>query len=462
MTLLPEVREELMATAARRAFPPPRERRWRRLARPRSGRGALVIALSTVCVLAVAAIALIALRQRAPSGTTATPASPSLAALEAKLAVLRRPQTAADRTYPSRLFGGARTARKVGVIPSLTRLAGIFNVAPVGPVRVYVFVRQLPPSPGPRYPAPLTVGTYVVSAFAVGVHGAIESAATPVTAATLDSARTLEPDLRPPRTSLPANIALALSIVPDWVTRARWDFTGADVGVLQRHPLSAYPQVRGNIALAAVQLQAGPLAGVTWYGASGRVVTAVGGADTRQQLQTIRSINASRTHPISPFLLAHYRLFRSTPPYDLATDDAFQRSGAENQYTGGLGLNYWQTRYVGTVTGLDGPGLWITPGTRGFCINDPEAGDCGNLPAKGDTWAILGGSTFGTGRTTGEETIAGLVPNGNPTVTVVLATGARKTVPVVDYNVFEVTVRGRIAAIIDRDTAGRIGSHSLH
>ena len=45
---------------------------------------------------------------------------------------------------------------------------------------------------------------------------------------------------------------------------------------------------------------------------------------------------------------------------------------------GEMGLNYWQTRYISSVTGLDGPGLWITPGARGLCISDPQAGGCGN------------------------------------------------------------------------------------
>ncbi|MGH2913884.1 MAG: hypothetical protein ACRDMX_02740 [Solirubrobacteraceae bacterium] len=36
-----------------------------------------------------------------------------------------------------------------------------------------------------------------------------------------------------------------------------------------------------------------------------------------------------------------------------------------------------------------------------------------------------------------------------------LADGSRRTVPVVDHNVYEATVRGRVVAIINRDAAGR-------
>jgi len=52
-------------------------------------------------------------------------------------------------------------------------------------------------------------------------------------------------------------------------------------------------------------------------------------------------------------------------------------------------------------------------------------------------------------------TLSGLVPDGNPTITLVLATGARKTVPVV-VNVYEATVAGPIVALIVRDTAERV------
>lgn len=115
-----------------------------------------------------------------------------------------------------------------------------------------------------------------------------------------------------------------------------------------------------------------------------------------------------------------------------------------------LALNYWQTRYVASVTGLDGRGLWITPGSRGLCISDPQAGACCPLTNQA-TDGFVGAGTSGAH----EQTVAGLVPDGNRTVTLVLADGSRRTVPVVDHNVYEATVRGRVVAIINRDAAGR-------
>jgi hypothetical protein len=52
------------------------------------------------------------------------------------------------------------------------------------------------------------------------------------------------------------------------------------------------------------------------------------------------------------------------------------------------------------------------------------------------------------------------VPDGNSTMTVVLAGGGRKTFPVID-NVYEVTVRGRPVAIINRDIHGRVARAQL-
>ena len=54
----------------------------------------------------------------------------------------------------------------------------------------------------------------------------------------------------------------------------------------------------------------------------------------------------------------------------------------------------------------------------------------------------------------------GLVPDGNPTVTIVLAGGTRKPFPVID-DVYEITVPGRPVAVINRDIAGRIVRTSL-
>jgi hypothetical protein len=101
------------------------------------------------------------------------------------------------------------------------------------------------------------------------------------------------------------------------------------------------------------------------------------------------------------------------------------------------------------VTGLDGRGLWITPGTRDVCLSDWNAGDC--TVSRPEDPGILAATT-----SNGDETtLAGLVPDGNPTVTVVLAGGQERLARVID-NVFEITVRGRVAAMFGRDIHGKV------
>jgi hypothetical protein len=86
----------------------------------------------------------------------------------------------------------------------------------------------------------------------------------------------------------------------------------------------------------------------------------------------------------------------------------------------------------------------------------PAGGNLRLLTAR-DSAGFIGGTTSDRGR----QTISGLVPDGDPTATVVLADGTQKIVPVVDHNVFETTVPGRIVAIINRNAAGRIERQSL-
>jgi hypothetical protein len=453
MILLPEVREEIVAAATRRAAANPGSRGRVSGWFGGVGFGGFVVALGVGCAIAVAVVALVALKHRPPS-RPASSAGSSIAALEAKLAVLRRPQTPADRTYPAPVHTrpGARTP--FGVIPKLTRLAANVSTPTTGPLRVYLIVRPIPK--GPTSAGSAAAGTYGVNAGVVSAHGEIQGGSQLVTATTLATPNVVGSGLSVPGEGTDPNRGVSVAVVPDGVTRVQWVFTGAGIGILHPHPVTTYPQVRNNVAVAAVTPQEGPLARATWYGADGRVIaSAGGGAQADQQLQTIRSINASRSRAISPFLIAHYGLFRTVPPDDPTRDWRLPTPGTEGGYVGAMGVNYWQTRYIASVRGLDGPGLWITPGARGLCISDAQAGDCGMLTSRAAD-GIIGGSTAGGGR----ETITGLVPDGNRTVTIVLADGTRKTSPVID-NVYEATVRGRIVAIINKNTAGRIEQHAL-
>ena len=443
MTLLPEVRDGLMAAAVRRAAPRGHRLRW---SFPRLRPGAFAVALGVACTLAVAIVFLVALGHRSHSSSPAA-GPPSLRALEAKLAVLRRPQTAADRSVPP-LSGQPRLW-----IKSLTRLATTIDTSAFGRVRVYVAVRD-PLGPGPRQ---RQLRPQTVFALAFAGDRFIQGALFPVGPASSYPSQVGSGLYNDRSSGSDLNHGVSVGIVPDGVKRVTWVFSGAGYGVSHPHPITIYPDVRNNVAVAAVAPGHGPLAHATWYGAGGRVVaSAGGGVQGAFELQRIRSVNASRDRPIAQLLLAHYSLFRSVPADDPARDPMMPTQGAEGGFTGQMGLNYWQTRYVSSETGIDGRGLWITPGTRGLCISDPQAGSCGMLSSR-----ILTGFIGGTSGGPGRQTIAGLVPDGNPTNTLVLASGHHVIVPVIDHNVYEATVRGRIIAIINRDAAGRVVRHGL-
>ena len=390
------------------------------------GGGGLV--LGTGVALAVVAVAVLGLRHRAPAPSSSPPsATPGVAALKAKLAVLRRPQTAADRTYPGLAARGGRNP----VIGNLTRLA-----ATVGSARVYVLVIK----PQGKTP-PFAVASVVDK------DGRFETTSAPVIGARFAPNQVRAGELVRGLGQDP-NRGFTIGIVPDGVRQVEWTFTGARYGVLNANPISVATLARSNVAVTFVHPGQGPLARAVWYDAAGKVVASAGpSAESKRELTRIEAVNASRNRPVDPELIAHYRLFRSVAPIDLARSPVLATVGG-----GGSGdLNYWQTRYIGSVTGLDGRGLWITPGTHDLCISDWTAGACTAPLSRRDDAGILGGTTSNGG----ETTIPGLVPDGNGTVTFVLADGSRKTFPVID-NVFEATVRGRAVARINRDIHGRV------
>jgi hypothetical protein len=94
--------------------------------------------------------------------------------------------------------------------------------------------------------------------------------------------------------------------------------------------------VSGNVAVAPVVPPQGPLASAVWYDTAGKIIASAGmSAEGGHQLSQIDAVNASRTRPIAPELAAHYRLFRSVAPVDLARNPVLPTAG------GGAGdLNY--------------------------------------------------------------------------------------------------------------------------
>lgn len=430
MTLLPEVRQELYETAERRAHT-----RWRR---PRADR--LIAVFGALVAVAVAAVAVIALGHRS---TTPSPTSvpPSARQLVSMLAILRRPQTAADRALPVRAVAPTGWS----LVPRLTRLAVTVPAGRSGPGRVYVVVFvPLGPQAGPNGLQLDPAGGAVAQEITV-VGGRFFAAGPLVNASRLG------------RPDLPAGCrALSCAIVPDGVARAKWVFQRRGVpGASQT--ITIYPTVRDNITWSVFPPDLADLLSVTWYDADGHVISSLnlGPALARLQRQQQRALVRSDRRPIAPLLLAHFKLFRLPKTGGGPALPVSDAVGYANQQ--GYGLNVGQTRFValgGTEPPVNGwpHGIWVIPGTNGLCFEDTQgAGGCANLtgPGSPDTGHFVmssGGS--------GVEWITGVVPDPNHSVSVVLVDSRTQTVPVID-NAFSVEVRGHAVELITKNAAGQ-------
>ncbi|MDQ6806566.1 MAG: hypothetical protein M3065_16735 [Actinomycetota bacterium] len=234
------VERELRAAVRARTHVP-----WyaRRLSGLRLPPGAVAIAVSVLLALIIAAGGVILLGRGANrTGSASVP--PGARALFAKLAVLRRPQTAADRAMPARLL--AQLDRRT--VPSLTRLVAAY---PNG-FKLFMTVG----------PLESRSSEYGVGLVHVGGGGGGE------TAAQLD--RQLSPGFF--GGGLVPGGELNNAIVPDGVAKVKWRFAGLELPRKHFPPVTIYPRVRNNVALAPVVKNQGLIQSVTEYSASGRVI----------------------------------------------------------------------------------------------------------------------------------------------------------------------------------------------
>lgn len=451
MTLIPEVRDELYVTAARQAqrqrTGPATRLRVARYAPRAFPTGPVALAVSTVCVLLVAGLALVGLGHRG-TGTDRSPRSTgatTFADLRAQVAVLRRPQTARDRSFPY-------SARIRRTVPGTIRLARVIDTTGLGPVSVYVFaVRGFADGQHTSRPT-------VLMAADVADHGRVVGYGSVVRGPLLGGpGNAVDPTLQYQGGHTPgvaSSTSVITSIAPDGVTHVRWVFSGSGIGIIHPHRVSITLPVINNVAARQFEPRLGPLIRVAWLDAHNHQIAQAGNPSGEATEREINTFNASAHNPVAPVLRDHFALFRTVAPVTAA-----QLTGLLTQTGAGIAganLNWTQTRYIAPVTGLDGPGLWITPGTNGFLIGDPQAGASNTLKGLKD-YGIIGPSTSNGGQTT----LPGVVPDGNRTVTLMLADGHRQVVPVVSHNVFEATVTGRVIAIIDRGLDGRTTRHDL-
>ncbi len=280
MTVLPQLKQDLF-NAAQATLPQELDSaagqatrsgigRSARRRIPRPSFGGLVAMLSVAVTIAVAVLALALLGRHHPTTTPAARGPSGLARLERNpeikqlldhFAILRRPQTAADRSWAA----GQRSNPKAGgqVIPSLTRLATTIDGK-----RIFLTVDRdsRPARPGSRsaqYAYVLTV------ALVAGRNNVSEAPYDPNV-----GDYTIMPVPLGLRFGSLSGPSVAVSIVPDGITKVRWVFRCSPARAAPcggRRTEIVNPPLHGNIA-AAVRSDVSAPPTVTWYGSSGKAV----------------------------------------------------------------------------------------------------------------------------------------------------------------------------------------------
>jgi hypothetical protein len=199
--------------------------------RNRDSYGVIATGIVVVAAVLMAVVAVVALANRSPARVKLTRAQRPLVA---RLAVLRRAQTAGDR---SGHFSGP-------ILPGLTRLvATLPGNWGLGTVRVFLVVR--------RHDG---IGTVTLYGRNISLEGGSTSA-----------------NLHRPR-DVTRGLVYSVGVVPDGVTQVRWVFRSHFLTAGgRRRRLIIDPMVRNNVAIAPVVDHQGQLVRATWYGRDGRV-----------------------------------------------------------------------------------------------------------------------------------------------------------------------------------------------
>lgn len=265
-----QLEAELRAAVARGATQPAPSRLRVRL---RPGDVAAVLAVAVSLAVAVFALALLGHGPRIAKTPATTPTAarpvPTLPQLLANVAVLRRPQTAADRSWPPACKCGSGSRE----LPKLTRLAATLSDGD----RVFLTVARL------RVGGQLNqaAGTYALSVEVVDRHGD----ATGTNFGPNVDYTVFPLSLLPRHGQASAPAPTWVSIIPDGVTHLRWTFA-CDPALLptrcaDRRRVIVNLPVHNNVAAARVPATGEcdphggicrPPAVVTWYGAGGQVV----------------------------------------------------------------------------------------------------------------------------------------------------------------------------------------------
>lgn len=247
------------------------------------------------------------IRVTAPPVPT-NPAQPNITtqpALRRELAILRQPQSTADRmpawvTKDEEQQGCSNCLNIPKLIPSETRLLTTISLSKAmtrgaggvhGPERVYLVVGELTrswgvkPSQKNQIPTVTMNGWHQRGAELLGLHLSIVGFVPYKThsAQPIDTALNLMETTMPAQVLTPRDVMIgqfgSVGVVPDGVTRVRWELI--DPG--QSHPVTVYPKLDGNVATAPITLSHGKgplaneqyLASAVWYSAHGKVIASV-------------------------------------------------------------------------------------------------------------------------------------------------------------------------------------------
>lgn len=379
--------------------------------------GGVVPALAVVVTVVVAVVAITSLHHgRGVSRPAVTPSR--LQVLRERYAVLRRPQRPSDRP--------AALVRNGHIAPSLTRRVGSIRLPQLALV-VDLYLVVNPRTDNPGLAAVSTGRTGVKFAGVLGPAGAPQDVA--------------------------AGSGLVAGLVPDGVTRVRWEFSGITPNGHHSPGGTFVLGVHDNVAAAEDPVATpGELAAAIWYGRGGRVIARADGPAV--------AIDASDQEPVASLLSKHFGVFRSQANLASQTTGAALPLGLmlslirPNPY----GLNIGQARFVpypDTDGGGGRPiGLWVVPG-RAAVVLLADALDVSTTAVLSGYGSPLTGrfrmATFYNG---GSQMVVGLVPDGNRSVTAVMRNGSRVTARVID-NVYSIYLGPHPRELIVKDAAGR-------
>lgn len=271
----------------------------------RPAAGSLITVFSAFVTLGVALAAILLL---AHTRTHAPEAGGSRAddGLIGKLAVLRRPQTTADR-LPASVRRAAAQRGGGAVIPSLSRL-----VATTPHARLFLVVRRPAGGTAPFWSPSLGDQVSIIS-----VVGVDTAETPPVPAADLDNSAEVMPSAGDRGFATTSPGSLFVAILPDGVARARW--TSADQHFHPRRGIDVRPV--NNVAYVPFTHRTSVLLRTTWYRSDETVVPTSDRAlqranAARDAILSARLVRYDERHSYQadPTLLSDFSVFAITSP----------------------------------------------------------------------------------------------------------------------------------------------------